>query len=118
MTLLSTFTNLILHIKNKTDVKNIVIYDQEENTEIFQKVRYIEGSVTDDLKMMEHPKEDGTAIVDHVIHDIKTAAITLIIEDNDIDSLDEILDYYLNHRPVIIKIKTKYIQILLCQENL
>ena len=107
MTLLSTFTNIILHIRQKSDVKNIVIYDQEKNEEIFKNVKYIDGSVSDDKKMMEHPKEDGTAIVDHVINNIKTATVRLIVADDDTDSLNEILNYYLNDTPVIIKIKNE-----------
>lgn len=107
MTLLSTFTNLVLHIKQKAVKKNISIFDMEENTEIFTNVQYLDGSIDDHLKMMEHPKEDGTQIVDHVIDDVKQANITVIIADSDTASLNEILDYYQKRTPVIIKIKNE-----------
>lgn len=107
MTILSTFTNLVLHIRQKTDVKNIAIYNQADNTEVFLNVKYIEGSVTDDLKVMEHPKEDGTAIVDHVIDDAKSANIRLIISDDDSSSLNEILDCYRSRTLLTLKIKNE-----------
>lgn len=107
MTIFSTFTNIVLHIKQKTDVKNIAIYNQQNNSEIFLNVKYIDGSISDDLKMMEHPKEDGTAIVDHVIDDAKSANIKILIEDDDSTSLNEILNCYKNRTQVIIKIKNE-----------
>lgn len=107
MTILTTVTNYVLHIKQKTDVKNIAIYDPKNNQEVFQNVLYIEGSATDDLKMMEHPKEDGTAIVDHVIDDAKSATVKLQIDDDDSTSLNEILDIYRSRTPLTIKIKNE-----------
>ena len=107
MTILSTFTNLILHIKQKTDVKNIAIYDQADNNEVFQNVKYIDGSVSDDLKVMEHPKEDGTNVADHVIDDAKSATVKILIEDDDSRSLNEILEYYKKRTPLTIKIKNE-----------
>lgn len=107
MSILTTFTNIVLRIKQKADVKNIAIYEQKENTEVFQNIQYLDGSISDDLKVMEHPKEDGTAIVDQVIDDAKTAIVRLIIADDDADSLNEILDYYKNRTPLTIKIKNE-----------
>ena len=107
MTILSTFTNLILKIKKKVDVQNIAVYEQENNTEIFLGVRYLSGSVSDDLKIMEHPKEDGTVIADHTVNDPKTATISMLIADDDTDSLNEILDYYNSKTPVTVKIKNE-----------
>lgn len=107
MSILSTFTNIVLHIKQQADVKNIAIYEQENNTEVFQKVKYLDGSVSDDIKVMEHPKEDGTTIVDHVVDDPKTAVVKIIIEDEDVESLNEILDCYKNRTPLTIKIKNE-----------
>ena len=52
MSILSTFTNIVLHIKQKSDVKNIAIYEQKNNNEVFQNVKYLDGSVSDDLKVM------------------------------------------------------------------
>jgi hypothetical protein len=107
MSILTTFTNLVLKIKQKSDVKNIAIYEQENNTEVFQNVKYLDGSVSDDLKVMEHPKEDGATIVDHVVDDPKTAVVKIIIEDEDVESLNEILDCYKNRTPLTIKIKNE-----------
>ena len=107
MSILSTYTNIILHIKQKTDVKNIAIYDQANNNEVFTNVQYVDGSITDDLKVMEHPKEDGTEIADHVIDDVKGATIKLIIADDDSSSLNEILECYKNRTLLTIKIKNE-----------
>lgn len=105
--MISTQTNLALNINQKIDVKNIVLYNQEDNTEAFQNVTYIDGSVTDDLKVMEHPLEDGATIVDHVIDDAKSATVKLIIADDDISSLNEILEYYRNRTQLTLKLKNE-----------
>lgn len=107
MSILTTATNYILHIKQKIDVKNIAIYNPKNNTEVLQNVLYIEGSATDDLKFMEHPIEDGTEIVDHVIDDVKKATIKLQIDDDDSTSLNEILDLYRSRTPLTVKIKNE-----------
>ena len=107
MSILITATNLILHIKNKTDAQNISIYNPENNQAVFQNVLYIEGSASDDLKMMEHPKEDGTLIVDHIVNDPKTATVKLQINDDDSASLNEILDIYRSRTPLTVKIKNE-----------
>lgn len=101
-------TNLTLHIENTTDVKNLVIYNSENNTEAFQNVQFFDGSVSDDLKVMEHPREDGTSIVDHIIDDAKSATAKLIISDDDSTSLNEILDYYHNRTQLTLKIKNNF----------
>lgn len=107
MSILSTFTNIILHIRQKTDVKNIAIYDQANNNEVFTNVQYIDGSITDDLKVMEHPKEDGAQVADHVIDDVKGATIKLIIADDDSSSLNEILECFKNRTLLTVKIKNE-----------
>lgn len=101
-------TNYTLHIKESADVKNLVIYNQETNEEAFLNVQYLEGSISDDLKVMEHPKEDGTSIADHVIDDAKSGTVRLIISDDDSISLNEILDYYQNRTMLILKIKNNF----------
>lgn len=98
-------TNYTLNIKETADVKNLVIYKQEDNSEAFMNVHYFEGSVSDDLKVMEHPLEDGTSIADHIIDDAKSATVRVIISDDDNTSLSEITDCYKNRTPLILKIK-------------
>ncbi|MBQ2284577.1 MAG: hypothetical protein II244_02795, partial [Clostridia bacterium] len=105
--MITTDTNYILHIEKETDAKNIAIYNPENNQEVFQNVLYIEGSSTDDLKMMEHPKEDGTAIVDHIVDDAKQASIKIQIDDDDSSSINELLDFYRNRTLLTVKIKNE-----------
>lgn len=107
MSILSTFTNIVLHIKQQADVKSIAIYEQENNSEVFLKVQYLEGSVSDDIKVMEHPKEDGATVVDHVVDDPKTANIRLLVYDNDTESMNEILNYFKNRTKLTLKIKNE-----------
>lgn len=107
MSILTTFTNYVLHIKNKIDAKNIIIYNPKTNQEVFQSVLYIEGSTTDDLKMMEHPIETGAEIVDHIIDDVKKVNIKFQIDDDDLTSLNEILDLYRSRTLLTIKIKSE-----------
>lgn len=107
MTTLSTFTNLVLYTKQKADTKNIAIYSQEDNKELFLNVRYIDGDIKDDLKMMEHPREDGASIVDHVIDDAKTGNVKLLVSDDDNSSLNEILDCFRKRTQLVVKIKNE-----------
>lgn len=107
MAILKTSTNLALNINQKIDVKNIAIYNQANNNEVFTNVQYFDGSISDDLKVMEHPREDGTSIADHVIDDAKGGTVKLIISDTDKSSLNEILEYYKNRTLLTIKIKNE-----------
>lgn len=107
MSIITTFTNFILHIKQKADVKNIVVYNQKDNKEVFTTAQYIDGSVTDDLKMMEHPLENGAMIVDHIVDDPKQSTIKMLIDDDDTEALNEILELYRERTPLIIKIKNE-----------
>lgn len=105
--MINSDTNYVLHIKQKMDAKNIAVYNPKNNQEVFTNVLYIDGSATDDLKIMEHPKEDGAAIVDHIIDDAKQATIKFQIDDNDSTSLNEILDLYRSRTPLTVKIKNE-----------
>lgn len=107
MSLLTTATNVVLHIKQKTDVQNIAVYNQAENQQILTALQFLDGSVQDDKKLMEHPKEDGTMIVDHVIDDPVQVTLQIIVSDDDSVSLNELNDLYKNCTPVIIKIKNE-----------
>lgn len=107
MSILTTATNYILHIKQKIDAKNIAIYNPKTNQEVFQNVSYIEGSATDDLKMMEHPIEDGTEVVDHVIDEAKKVTVKFQIDDDDSSSLNEMLDLYRSRTLLTVKIKNE-----------
>ena len=90
MSILVTATNIILHILQKFHAKNITISDPRNNVEVLQKVQYIDGSTTDDLKLMEHPIEDGTMITDHIVDDPKGCNIKIKID------MENINFYFLN----------------------
>lgn len=107
MSLLTTATNVILHIKQKIDAKNIAIYDQKENQQILTSLQFIDGSVQEDKKLMEHPKEDGTIVTDHEINDPISINVQVLVSDNDSSGLNEIQDLYRNNTYVIIKIKNE-----------
>ena len=107
MSILSTFTNIILHIYQKTDAKNIALYEQEEQQEIFTDVKIFDASVTKDKQLMEHPKEDGTLITDHVVENPTEITMQVLISDFDSASLNQIQDYYKNSTKIVIKVKNQ-----------
>jgi len=107
MSLLTTATNFILHIKQKTDVQNIAIYEQSENQQILTNLQFLDGSAQIDKKLMEHPKEDGTLITDHIVDDPTKVTLQVLISDDDKISLNELQDLYKNSTPVIIKLKNE-----------
>jgi len=107
MTLLQTATNIILHILQKPDVKNISIYDKNQNQKILTNLRFLDGSGQIDKKLMEHPKEDGTLITDHIVNDPTQIILQVLISDDDSSSLNIIQDLYEKSTPVIIKLKNE-----------
>ena len=107
MSFLTTATNVILHIKQKIDVQNIAVYDQDENQQILTSLQFLDGSVTDDKKLMEHPKEDGTTIIDHIISNPIQVSLQCLVADDDSSVLEELHDIYRKCTPVIIKVKNE-----------
>ena len=107
MALFQTFTNLILHIVQRAKTKNLAIYVQDGNTEALINAKIFDGSAAVDKKLMEHPKENGTVITDHVIDDPSKCNVKLVIEDDDAETLNELMDYYRNSTPLIVKIKNE-----------
>ena len=108
MAILKTSTNIALHIRNKIDAKNIAIYEQDKKNEVLTNAQFIDtASVVDDKKLMEHPKEDGTMIVDHVVNNPSEVEVSLLLADDDSSTLNEIWDYYENSTPLTIKVKNE-----------
>lgn len=101
-------TNTVLHIEQETNIKKFAVYDQTTKDELFQNVQFIEdANVTDDKKLMEHPKENGTMVTDHIIDDPVKISANAIISDDDSSSLNEINDYYKSSDFLVIKAKNK-----------
>ena len=107
MSLLTTATNFVLHIKQKADVQNITIYEQEKNEQILTGLQFLDGSAQIDKKLMEHPKEDGTLITDHIVNEPTQVSLQVLLADDDSTGLNELKDLYENSTPVIIKIKNE-----------
>lgn len=107
MALFQTFTNLILHIVQRAKTKNLAIYVQDGNTEALTNALIFEGSAAVDKKLMEHPKENGTLITDHVIDDPSKINIKLLIYDDDATTLNELMEYYRNSTFLTVKIKNE-----------
>ena len=105
--LISTFTNIVLHIVQFGKVKNFAIYEQNDTEckEIFTSVDFIDASVQDDVQLMDHPIEDGTVITDHEVKNPNEVSVTVIISDDDSSSLNEINQYYKNGTELIVKAK-------------
>ncbi len=103
----SISTNIPLNMAQEPLVKKIALYDQEVGYEILVNAQLKEGSVSDDKKFMEHPIEDGTVIIDHVVDDAKTGTVQVLISDDDAYSLDELMDFYQNSYKVVLKIKNE-----------
>lgn len=107
MALFQTFTNLILHIVQRAKQKNLAIYVQDSNAEALVNAKIFEGSASVDKKLMEHPKENGTVITDHVIDDPSKVNVQLLIDDDDAATINELMDYYRNSTVLTVKIKNE-----------
>lgn len=107
MSILTTLTNIILHIAQKTDAKNFAVYQKsgEENTEVLTSVKFMDASIEDDVQLMEHPKEDGTLITDHEVQNPNRITLRAVISDDDSEVLAEIQDFYKNATTLIVKAK-------------
>ena len=106
--MITTRTNTTLHINQKTDVQNIAVYEQKENEQVFLDVKFIDYANADiDTKVMEHPKEDGTLIVDHAVNEPNKVSLQILIDDDDSGSFNELLDYHKNLTPLTVKAKNE-----------
>lgn len=106
--MVSAATNFILKVSQITETDNIILYNDETKVELLANVKYLDGSVSDDLKVMEHPIESGATIADHVVDDAKSANVKLLIQDEDIDSLNKLLDCYKKRTPIAFRIKNEF----------
>ena len=107
MSLFTTFTNIVLHVIQFKSFKNLAIYVQDGNSEALTGAKIFEGSAVVDKKLMEHPKEDGTVITDHVIDDPSKCTVKILIEDDDAETLNELMEYYRKSTPLTVKIKSE-----------
>lgn len=107
MAIFQTFTNLVLRILQRSKSKNLAIYVQDDNVEALQNALIFEGSATVDKKLMEHPKENGTLITDHIIDDPSQCNVKILIHDDDSATLNELMDYYRNSTVLTVKIKNE-----------
>ncbi len=103
MTIKSTITNVILRVAHYTKNKNFAIYC--ENKEVLKKVAFIDGSIDDTATVMEHPLENGSVISDHVVFNPRKATLSVLIDDDDNESLAEVNEYYENS--TLLKLKAK-----------
>ena len=107
MSLFQTFTNLIIHIVQRAKTKNLAIYVQDGNTEALTNALIFDGSAVVDKKTMEHPKENGAVITDHIIDDPSKCNIKLLIYDDDAATLNELMEYYRKSTVLTVKIKNE-----------
>lgn len=107
MAIFQTFTNLVLHIIQRSKSRNLAIYVQDNSTEALQGALIFEGSAAVDKKLMEHPKENGTLITDHVIDDPSKCNVKILVYDDDATTLNELMDYYRNSTVLTVKIKNE-----------
>lgn len=108
MSILTTATNIALRvIQGNIQSKNFAIYlnDKNSNREVLQNLEYIDGSVKDDVQLMEHPLETGATIVDHEIFNPNEITIRALIDDNDKQSLNDLMEYYKKATPLSVRAK-------------
>lgn len=103
MTIKSTITNVILRVTQYSKNKNFAVYC--ENKEVLTNVAFIDGSVEDSATVMEHPLENGSVISDHVVFNPRKVSLSILLNDDDNESLAEINEYYENS--TLLKIKAK-----------
>lgn len=103
MTIKSTITNVILRIVQNLKNKNFAVY--KDNDEVLKGVQFLDGSVDDDAKLMDHPLENGAVITDHVVFNPNKASFSIIVDDDEQGALSEINEYYRNATPLTIKAK-------------
>lgn len=112
-------TNIILHIVQSADVKNIAVYQKNDykNVEVMTSLQFRKAEIDDKLELMKHSKEDGTVITDHEVKQPVTITLKTVISDDDSGALAEVLDFYKNATPLIVKAKGELFTNLVISEK-
>ena len=103
MNLKPTATNIILRVAQNLKNKNFAVY--KDNVEVLTQAQFVEGSIDDDVSLMEHPLESGAVIVDHEVFNPKKGSLSILIDDEDQSSLSELNKYYQSGTALTIKAK-------------
>ncbi len=103
MNLKSVATNVILRVALNTFNKNFAIY--KDNNEVLTRVHFLNGSINDDVTLMDHPLENGAVITDHEVFNPNKGSLSILLDDEDQSSLAEIDEYFRNGTALTIKAK-------------
>jgi len=115
MNLKSIATNVVLRVVQNLKNKNFAVY--KANDEVLKDVQFIEGSIEDDVALMDHPLEDGAVITDHMVFNPNKGSLSVLIDDEDQSSLAELNEYYHNGTPLTIKAKGEiYPNMVICSK--
>lgn len=96
------------NVKNPNASSDLVgIYDENFN-QLFPEARPVQMSYSETSKMMEHPIENGSIVVDHKVFMPATVEAVFIIQSDDYRSVyDQIENAYKNNTIVTIQGKAK-----------
>lgn len=105
-------TNLVLLTsETNSDIRKFVAWrkDGDNLEEVLQNVQISHVTIEDQAKIFEHPLETGATIADHEIFDPKAASLQVYISNDDINTLTELEQLYLNGTALKIRAGNKII---------
>jgi hypothetical protein len=105
VSILRTFTNIVLRIVGAAQIENFAVY--EGNNKVLANAGFMNATVDDNATLMEHPLEDGSVITDHIVFNSNNIRVQVIIDDADKSSLEQLNRYYADSTLLSVKVKNQ-----------
>ena len=93
------------------------IANDGEEIEIFESVGILNGSVEDNIKVMEHPIENGEEVADHTINTPVIIKLTMLFDINDKKNKDLLINLYQNRLLLSAKISNEVYENLIISQK-
>ncbi len=105
-------TNLVLLTSNETDRRKFIVWNIENSKplEVLSNLEITRIAVENQMKIFEHPLEDGTVIVDHEVLEPKKAVIQAYISIDDNTTLTELEQLYVNGVKLRVRAENRIIE--------
>ena len=107
----------VVFFRNDAETSNGLYVSSGSRTPIFEKFGILSFSVNDATKLAEHPLENGAVVIDHMIPNPSTIKAQLVVDENDTESIDDLLYYYSNGILISIKAGAEFYNNMAIEEK-
>ena len=87
------------------------VFDQQSGAQIWRRAQIVSIALRQVAKLMQHPKESGAQIVDHIVYEPTEVALSLFVGGADfVDAYEDVRRYYTAAKPVQIQSRVQYFE--------